>query len=87
MTTFEAFNRIEEEITSLSLKDYLGEPLIGIEALGAVAKFCGEKWDQLVAEMHEEKITPDEYAQRAIDMISTYKQYLFLIRTEKALTS
>ncbi len=63
MTTLEALDAVELALTNLGLTAH-GEPIIGIEAAGIVAKFAGEPWSEAEDLFQAGKIEPEEYFRR-----------------------
>lgn len=47
MTTVEALDSVEAELTALGALDYLGQPLSGIMAAPIVSRYHGDAWRRL----------------------------------------
>ena len=64
MTTLEAIEAVELALTILGMKSMDGEPLLGIEASGIVARFAGDLWTEAEHLFKSGTIQPDEYYRR-----------------------
>lgn len=85
MTALEAFNAVENKLTSIGLRDFLGEPLSGLEAIGAVAKFHGAIWAQIERDFENAIIPPDVYAEAANQLIEEFIRYRFRNEIERTI--
>jgi hypothetical protein len=74
MTTVQAIEIVESALSALRIPDGFGGRLEGIEAAGVVAKRLGERWDAVAHAFESGKITPNEYAIRACDMIYEFRK-------------
>lgn len=73
MTASEAFKKVEDSLTSLNHRGRFG-PLVGIEAVGPVARFHGSRWDAIEEMIDAGWITTDEYCDKAVGMIEEFRR-------------
>ncbi len=86
MTTAQAIVTVENQLTSLGLKDRLGGELLGLEAFGAVYQERPTDWDSLLNRIGSGEITPAEYVSGAEKLIKAFTLGRFLRRVERGLT-
>lgn len=87
MTTLEAFNRIEDALSALGLRDRWGDPIEGIMASGIVAHSIGQDWDSTVDAFEHGQITADEYCLRILSLIRFFDRMRFSARVDARLAA
>lgn len=85
MTHLEAIEAVEARLTEMGLVDCFGDPIIGIEAVGILAKFHGAVWDEVTNHFEQGRIDPDMYASTMGVLIEEYNCYRHRNSIEKLL--
>lgn len=74
MTFTQALEIVERALTSLRLRNRWGNELVGLMAVGPVARFHGKRWDDLEDRFERGEISPGDYAKEACDLIYEYRK-------------
>lgn len=76
MRTYEALELVEQALTDLKLPDGFGGKLVGLMAIGPVAKYAPEEWTQIENDFQNDSSpeAPQKYHDRAIALIERFKQ-------------
>lgn len=86
MTILEAFERVERAMMS-SDSGLLcgGQALLPAQVTGLVSKFHGKDWAALEDLLEAGRISPDQYAERAVSMIDSFHRHRQRAKVEKTL--
>lgn len=83
----EALKIVEDKLTAIGLKDKLGEPCIGLECIGALARFAPEPLAELEHKLLSGFISPEQYAIEMGALIDELSIWVQRAKTEKKLAS
>ncbi len=74
MRMSEAIRKIEAAATELQLKDRDGNPYTGAAAWGKIGCLYGKRWDDLLADFQQGRLTVEQYYERAMEMIDGHRK-------------
>ena len=83
MTVLEAINQVELKLTELKLIDRFGDPIIGIEAAGILAKFHDGVWQEVENNFSDGLIDAETYATAMTMLIEEFNRHKFRREIEK----
>jgi hypothetical protein len=87
VTASEAIQEVEDMLTDLNLIDRFGDPIIGIEAIGIIARHMPHQLKELEIQFFEKQMAPELYVSEMGDILETFRKYLFLAQMDKKLAA
>lgn len=83
----EALKLVEDKLTSIGLLDKLGEKCVGLECIGALARFAPEPLAELEHKLLSGFISPEQYAIEMGSLIDQLSEWVQRTKVERELAS